>query len=263
MTVRRMGYPKFLLAFLVFIVAPSVSLAQEGGACQNYSNFLGGPTSWIYKGQFGVTPVRMMLHYDDKTKQIVGEYGFSEVRSVQTVAGKITDEGRRLQLQERDANGRLIGNLELVFEPPDGMKNDDECTYLTGEEISESDHAHRGVSLFRGNFVAIRLNQARKLNEDAAFKIQQALKNNNIASFAKLVSYPLEVKNGVGDSVYGSSEAVIKNYQKIVTPTRAFVISAIPHELETSLWGTRFAGGVMCLSDGKVTQICDGGCVCP
>lgn len=240
---------------------------------ERFNNGLGAPSNLrIFSGSVGEQQIRMSLHYDVATRTIEGFYGYSDQPGTLTLHGEMLPSRNGMNLVERDAQGKVTGHFSLVFTYPSGPNydaasvkkhiSDYDCSYVKGSWHPASDNRSLQVELWSSGEQTQADQQARKLNDEAAYKVQMALLNNNKKSFASLLKYPFCTSRfGRGRTLWKSPEDVIAHYKQISRlAAPAYLHEGVPHAIDTHGKISDWMGDTMEFEDGKVKSMCDGSC---
>lgn len=138
---RRLVFAAFAFIALTFHLSPAIA----GAACPDWTNVNeNGNSPWIYKGTVADRPIRMLLQYDPKTREVTGSYGYNNQPGLLWVSGKLTADGASVGLDERGTQGRSTGHfdLEFTYDVATGMGPDGQEVRL-GLYVLQGDLARR------------------------------------------------------------------------------------------------------------------------
>jgi len=263
--------PALVLLLMTFFVS------SARGACLNWVQTVGNSHSRLtYVGMLGNHPIRMMLHLDVATGHFDGAYGYNDQPGMLALTGSMRSGGVEVDLDERDKQGLVTGHFSLRFFEPRAAGEDPaiykkyptKCSALTGSWRSSSKNEMRDVGLHADGMTDPADDQERELNEATAYKLRQAMLNNNKHAFASLLKYPFYT-NGfyrtggalhLVNKTYRSPEEVINYYDGIIHFSYKEIRDAVPHVLDTYPGGSNFMSRSVDLTDGRVTRICAGAC---
>jgi hypothetical protein len=249
------------------IFSMMLAVAQPArGACLNWARYVGAPThSLQYAGTLGDHPIRMMLHLDAATSRLIGAYGYNDQPGILQLTGDLRSGGEGVDLVEHDQQGRDTGRFDLqIFRQRrfGEMRNPlPGCDNLVGKWQPAKGGKPLNVTLYLAGESNPVYDQARERNEIAAYKLRQAMLDQNPAAFASLLQYPFYSEHGHGVvSVWNSQQDVIDNYKQIVFFPDKAVRDVVPHILAGGGTRSEFMNGSVYIDHGKVTRICEEAC---
>jgi hypothetical protein len=198
---------------------------------------------------------------------VAGFYGYESREDELTLRGEIGKDDESLTLYETDASGKTTGGFDLRFDAPDDslFRGKDlaayDCTYLTGTWAGASDRRHQKIMLVRAGWLNEAYKSEREVDEAAAYRLQMAIANGDARAFEELLSYPVNTQGFDSESdIWNSVDDVKRDFNSVLVAKRARAPLAVPHALHAGPLGASFWGGSVCLSQGRVTQICASGC---
>ncbi|WP_132141679.1 hypothetical protein [Luteibacter rhizovicinus] len=243
------------------------SAGRADAACVDFATKVGKPLMpVVYVGELGSRQVRVALWADDST-HVSGFYGYNDKEGTLALRGTLDALKNGVELDEYDESDNRTGHFDLRFEVPAGTfpgvkdLSPYDCEYLIGVRAVGPASTPEQVVLGRDLWLDRRYDEERQQNELTAFHLQRAILKGDAKEVAALLAYPFDTQDEHGViSEWATSDEVLKNYRTTVGRRAADIRSAVPHALPTTSYGSTFSDRSICLSKGKVTQICRSGC---
>ena len=264
---------KFLLLLLCAFPAHGQCVHWYHAAGERFNNGLDDFSDLrIFDGSLGDRQIRMSLHYDVARNSIVGFYGYDNLPGILTIRGKMRPAGAGMDLVEQNAQGKITGYFSLKFTYPTGPNynaasvqrhiSDYDCSYVTGtwRPVSNSHPVKVRLSSIGEQTPAEQ--QVRELNDEAAYKVQKAILDNDIKEFAAVLEYPFcTSRHSGGVTWWKSPDDVISHYEQIAKLADPLLLrSAVPHAIDTLGKSSNWMMDTMEFENGKVRAMCDDAC---
>lgn len=220
----------------------------------------------VYQGSVGDQKVRIAL-WVSGGRRAEGFGGYAASEDQVGLDGTFAKDDDSLVLRETDSAGKSEGTFKLKFDVPVGLYDDGrdlaayDCSYLVGTWVGRGDRNPRVVILNRD----ARLNEAykaeRELNERAAFLMQAAILRGRSQDLEPLLAYPVSTQGITrGGQSWDDASDLKRDFKALVSAKRGDATSAVAHALLSGPASTYFWDGSVCLSHGRITQICRSGC---
>jgi hypothetical protein len=260
------GLKGSLTLFVAMLPALFIARAAMAACTEvDWRNRLGRPENGaIYQGSINNRPIRMMLHLDPRSGSIDGVYGYSDQPGTLLLTGTLRPNGSGADLDERDMSGKVTGHFNLEFTeqvPGYNPQYPLTCEAPMGLWRAASLRNELKVKLGRdGEWIPG--NEGEEIVDEAvAFKLRNAILQENRRSFAALLNYPFYVLTYPENfKKFATAEDVIKHYDDIVTMPHEEVLESVPHVLGAHSGSAYFLRNSVYLSNGKVKMICVGSC---
>lgn len=237
------------------------------GACLDWSQHVGSPEHRvIFVGTVDNRPVRMMLHLDQKTDRFDGAFGYNDQAQMSILSGRMQPDKAGANFDARDSEGRVIGEFILKFHPLNEAHRHDQpqnygCDSLSGTWLKSAGSHPVLVALHDDGEIIPEDDKARAINEITAYRLRDAMLHNDREAFMRLLSFPFVSETQMQvPSTWGTPQAVIRNYDRIVTFSNKEIERAVPHVLETAAGRSLFMNNSIEIEAGKVTRICEATC---